>query len=242
MFLKDLKQPSLKALFLELSALIMMAEGNKENTSYKIKSLNIDEKVRSFWKNIGDIELDLLLKKSRDINLDSCTAFNNSNDMYNNIIEKLFSKYGYFYLVNILINQTESVLEECNNLEHFKREIIQEISLKEGNSCIISHKKIKNLMLENKNVRQDIIIRTIDGIFANREINYNLLNSKQKKSFLYELIQSGYINGQLSDNKKILLLRVCDLINIDSDYIEEFIDITESLFVTNTNLTNLINE
>lgn len=242
MFLKDLKQPSLKAIFLELSALLMMTEGNKENTSFKIKNLNIDEQIRSFWQNIEDIDLDLLLKNSRNMNVDCYTGFNDSNNIYDNILEKIFSKYGDFYLVNILINQTESVLEECKNLEHFQREIIQEISSRDGDSCIISHKKIKKLMLENKNVRQDILIRTIDGIFANREINYNTLGTKEKKAFLYELIQSGYINGQLSDNKKILLLRVCDLINIDSEYIEEFLDITESLFVTNKNLTNLINE
>lgn len=134
------------------------------------------------------------------------------------------------------------MLEECHNLEHFRQEVIQEISLKDGGSHIISRKKIKDLMLKNKNVRQDILIRTIDGIFANREINSNILDSKEKKAFLYELIQSGYINGQFDDNKKILLLRVCNLINIDSEYLEELLEITGSLFVINKNLTNLINE
>lgn len=162
--------------------------------------------------------------------------------MQNNIPEKIFSKCGDFYLINILINQTKSVLEECHNLEHFRQEAIQEISLKDGSSSIISRKKIENLMLKNKNVRQDILIRTIDGIFANREINSNILDSKEKKVFLYELIQSGYINGQFDDNKKILLLRVCNLINIDSEYLEELLEITGSLFVINKNLTNLINE
>ena len=242
MFLECLKQPSVKALFLELSALIMMAEDNKKNTSYKIKNLNIDEQIQSFWQNIGDNELDLLLKNSREMNVNCYTGFNNSSNMYNNIPEKIFSKCGDFYLINILINQTESVLEECHNLEHFRQEVIQEISLKDGGSRIISRKKIKDLMLKNKNVRQDILIRTIDGIFANREINSNILDSKEKKAFLYELIQSGYINGQFDDNKKILLLRVCNLINIDSEYLEELLEITGSLFVINKNLTNLINE
>lgn len=243
MFLENLKQPSVRALFLELSVLVMMTEGNKENTSYRIKNLNLDEQIRNFWQNIEDKEVDILIKNAKEISKKDYTDFiNNSDFNSNNILEKLFSKNESYYLVNILNNQTKLVLEECNKLESFKKEIIQEISLSNEYYFSTNHVTIKNFMLKNKNIRQDILTRTADGIFENREVDFDSLSSKEKKIVLYKLIQSGYINGQFDDNKKILLLRICKLLNVDSEYFEEFLEVTKSLFAINKNLAILINE
>ena len=49
MFLKDLNEESQKTLFLELAALIMMAEGDEATTSQKIKEVNLDNKSYVFF-------------------------------------------------------------------------------------------------------------------------------------------------------------------------------------------------
>lgn len=243
MFLKDLKEDSQKMLFLDLAILIMMAEGNKETTSQHIKDIDFGAKGYIFWQNIEEKEVNILIEYVEEIGAkeDHTSGFYN-NYGQQDILNQLSTSFGSFCLKNALENQTNLVLEEYSKLEEFKKEVIQEIFLSGEDILNINSEMIQKFMLINPRVKQDILIRTADSVFKYRKDNLGNFNNKEKKIILFELIGAGYSSGYFGNDEKILFLNICELLEIESEYIEEFLDVSKQLFIINKELVDLINE
>lgn len=242
MFLKDLKEDSQKILFLEFNMLIMMAEGDEDTTCKDIKETSINYKSNVFWQNINEQEGSLLLKQVEEIAEKDKTSIFYSNYGSKDILNQLTISFGSHCLINSIENQMELTLSEYSKLEEFKTEVMREIFLSREDILNIDAEMIKRFMLKNSRVKQEILIRTADSVLEYRKDNLDNFDSKEKKIILFELIRSAYNSGGFNDYEKTIFLHICKILEIENEYIEEFIDVSTRLFKIKEELVDLIEE
>lgn len=246
MFLKDLNEESQKTLFLELAALIMMAEGDEATTSQKIKEVNLDNKSYVFFQNIDENEIkalteyseafgrytfdDLFSVKSIRTSISFGSTFGSANKNYE------------YDLRSILEEQADLALEEYSQLEDFKKEVMLRIISNGEDVLNINSAMVEKFMLSTSIIRRDILKRTVKELIAIRQETIDNFKSKEKKIILFELIGAGYSSGHFGDDEKSLLIYICELLKIENEYVEEFLEVSEKLFTIKKELAILINE
>lgn len=257
MFLKDLKEKPQKILFLELAALIMMAEGSQSTTSERIQELEpqskryalipkleteskkyacfqrleSDDRKYVFLQNIDENEinaLDIYAKELEIKNIDglfSCKSGNND-----------------FEIINVLKEEIASVLNKYSQLDEIKEEIILNNFSNRKEDLNINTKAVEDFILTMTSVKKYILERTANKLISIRQKAIGHLDSKEKRIILFELIEAAYSSGNLENLEKLLLLQICKSLDIESEYIDEFLEVSERLFLAKKDLTILINE
>lgn len=198
MFLKDLDKESQKILFLELAALIMMAEGNKLTTSEKIKKLEprtkryavipkLDSEIKKykcfhtldseskkylFLQNIDENEINALETYAKELEI-KCIDFQSTLYSMKNMIE-IMSIKKEFELMNVLEKETTSVLGKYDQLDELKKEIIL-------SNFLNSEEAAEDFILTMPIVENYILKRTAGELISIRQKNIGHLNSKEKK-------------------------------------------------------------
>lgn len=249
MFLKDLDEQSQKRLFLELAALIMMAEGNEDNIF-----LNIDYSDISypFCQNIDKNEEEFLKKTCKELRekyfistFPSSRSRNNHPDQpvpESVVFKASGTEVENYELLNILQKKSYLVLEEYSKSEEFKKEILEKIISSGEDIFNIKPEAIQKFMLSNLVIKQDILKRTAYELITINRGELDHFNNKVKKDMVFKIIGAGYSSGYFSDDKKTLFLYICELLNIESECVREFLHITEKLFTIKKELIDLINE
>lgn len=264
MFLKNLKKKPQKTLFLELATLIMMAEGSQSTTSEKIQKLESKSKSYIFFQNIDENEINVLNAYAEELeveNIDGLFSLNSTADaeavaiamrhFRQNIfeqsekdrrdIEAAINSNG-FKLMTVLEEQTASTLSEYSRLDDFKKEVMSNIFSSGEDVLNINPAMIERFMLDTPIMKQDILKRTVKELVAVKQETIERFESKEKKIILFELIGAGYSSGHFGDDEKSLLIYICELLSIENEYIEEFLEVSERLFAINKDLAILINE
>lgn len=252
MFLKELQEESQKTLFLELTALIMMAEGNKETTSKQIKKVKLDNKSQAFFQNIDENEVKVLSEYAielGEIDLEGLFSkdYTSSNGSFKNASTVAFAHLNVavntrYKLRSTLEEQANLAFDEYSQLEDFKKETMLTLISSGVDVLKINPKMVEEAMLTTSILKQEILRRTAKELISIKKDALGKFESKEKKITLFELIGAGYSSGHFGDEEKSLLLYICELLHIESEYIEEFLEISERLFAINKDLTILINE
>lgn len=263
MFLKNLKEKPQKILFLELATLIMMAEGNQSTTSERIKELESDIKSYLFLQNIDENEINVLNAYAEELEIESIDGLFSLNPtsaaasaiaimkFQPHILEQFKKSHhdieatirsGRFELMTVLEEKTALALNEYSQLEDFKKEVMSNIFSSGEDVLNINPAMIERFMLNTPIIKQDILKRTVKELIAIRQETIDNFESKEKKIILFELIGAGYSSGFFGDDEKALLIYICELLSIENEYIEEFLQVSERLFAINKDLTILINE
>lgn len=232
MFLKDLKEKPQRILFLELAALIMMAEGSQSMTSEKIQRLEPQSKRYAIipkldseskkYKCFQTLESEgkryVFLQNIDENKMNTLDTYAKELEIkYVDDLFPLYSRNNVFELMNVLEKEIAAFLKKHDQLgEDFRSTITN----------------VKNYILE----------RTADELISIRKKSIGHLNSKEKKIVLFGLVRAGYSSRYFEDRGKSLLLHICKSLDIEIDYIDEFIDISERLFSINIELETLINE
>lgn len=255
MFLKDLKEESQKNLFLELTALIMMAEGDKETTSTQIKKVKLDNKSSAFFQNIDENEIKVLSEYAVELgenSLDgllSLDGYNSNNPVEESIVftssiltRMAVATNSRYRLRPILEEQANLAFDEYSQLEDFKKEAMLTLISSGVDVLKINPQMVEEAMLTTSILKQKILRRTANELISNKKDSLGKFESKEKKIILFELIGAGYSSGHFGDEERSLLLYICELLHIESEYIEEFLEVSERLFKINKDLLVLINE
>lgn len=263
MFLKNLKEKPQKTLFLELATLIMMAEGSQSTTSEKIQKLESRSKSYIFFQNIDENEINVLNAYAEELeveNIDGLFLLNSTStsasastimQYQKNVFENLrisqndieaYIKGGRFELMTVLEEKTALALNEYSQLEDFKKEVMSNIFSSGEDVLNINPAMVEKFMLSNSIIRRDILKRTVKELIAIRQETIDNFESKEKKIILFELIGAGYSSGHFGDDEKSLLIYICELLKIENEYVEEFLEVSEKLFTINKELAILINE
>lgn len=246
MFLKDLNEELQKTLFLELAALIMMAEGDETTTSQKIKEIDLDNKSYIFFQNIDEHEVNALTEYATELgkfNFDGLFSVKSVRPSGFGGSSFGSANRNYEYdLRSILEKQANLALEEYSQLEEFKKEVMLSIISSGEDVLNINPAMTERFMLNVPIVRKEILKRTAKELISIKQKNIENFESKEKKIILFELIGAGYSSGHFGDDEKSLLLYICESLNIENEYVEEFLEVSEKLFTINKELTILINE
>lgn len=263
MFLKNLKEKPKKTLFLELATLIMMAEGSQSTTSEKIQELESKSKSYIFFQNIDENEINVLNAYAEELeveNIDGLFLLNSTSTSAAAISIMQYQKHVFehlrisqndieanikgsrFELMTVLEEKTALALNEYSQLEDFKKEVMSNIFSSGEDVLNINPAMIERFMLNNPIIRQDILKRTVKELIAIKQETIDDFESKEKKIILFELIGAGYSSGCFGDDEKALLIYICELLSIENEYIEEFLEVSERLFAINKDLAILINE
>lgn len=251
MFLKELKEIPQKVLFLELTTLIMMVEGDKATTSRHIEKQKFDNNSYLFWQNIEEKEFTVLTEYAFEMELIDSSS---SQSIIQNIIDQpitiadfYLSSFvniadGRYKLEQILQQQIELVLEEFSYLENFRKEMMEKIISDGEDFFKLSPEKIQQFMLLADVVKQEILKRTAKELIFLRKEYVDKLDSKKKKIILFELIGAGFSSGNFEEQEKKLLENICHFLDIDTEYMEEFLEVASRLLNVNKELVELINE
>lgn len=259
MFLKELQEESQKTLFLELTALIMMAEGDKETTSKQIKKVKLDNKSSAFFQNIDENEIKVLSEYAVELGENSLDGLLSSNGYDSNkpveessiITSSILNRMAFatnsllnsrYKLRSILEEQANLAFDEYSQLEGFKKEAMLTLISSGVDVLKINPKMVEEAMLTTSILKQKILRRTAKELISIKKDSLGKFESKEKKIILFELIGAGYSSGHFGDEERSLLLYICELLRIESEYIEEFLEVSERLFTINKDLAILINE
>lgn len=257
MFLKDLKEKPQRILFLELAALIMMAEGSRSTTSERIQELEPQskryalipkletesKKYACFQKLDADDRKYVFLQNIDENEIKALDIYAKELEIRN--IDSLFSSRSRdkeFELMNVLEEKISLALKKYNHLDKFKEKLKLNNVSSDGGMLNIHTGVTENSVLTLSNVKNYVLKYTAKKLFSMRKESISYLKSKEKKIMLFELIGVCYSSGHFNDVEKDLLIYICELLSIENEYIEEFLDISERLFAINKELTILINE
>ncbi len=221
---------------------------------FDIPSIACNSRFYIFFQNIDENEVKVLLEYAIELgendldglfaskHLDSSNNFPCSgNSILDNIAmnQSINNKYE---LRSILEEQANLAFSEYSKLEDFKKEAMLSLISSGVDVLEINPKMVEEAMLTTSTLKQDILRRTVKELIFIKKDVLGKFESKEKKIILFELIGAGYSSGHFGDEERSLLLYICELLRIESEYIEEFLEVSERLFTINKDLAILINE
>lgn len=250
MFLNQLSTPLQKALFLELAMLVMMAS-HDDDASEQMAKYSSDAVLSKFLASISTKEAEMLKEYQKEVF---------TNTMYQDIdfLEKTFSKYidGFdeslenaygsdeqFPALRVVLKTViDEVLAQYGNDAEVKQEVVQYLLTNGEDILNLNPQKIQGCMASLPKIKQEILQRSVQAVLEPKQTMGITLFEREKKIILCELIGAAYSSGAFEAEEKQLLESICQTLDIDSEYIEEFDDVMAKLFKANQELAELINE
>ena len=132
----------------------------------------------------------------------------------------------------------DEVLAQYGNNPGVKQEVIQCLLANGEDILNLNPQKIQGCMASLPKIKQEILQRSVQAVLEPKQTMGITLSEREKKIILCELIGAAYSSGA----EKQLLESICQTLDIDSEYIEEFDDVVAKLFKANQELAELINE
>lgn len=256
MFLNQLSTPLQKALFLELAMLVMMAS-HDDDASEQIAEYNSDAVLSKFLASISTKEEKMLKEYQKEV---FTNTMYQDFDFYFDFLEKTFSEdidafdeylreaYSYssadrFPTLRVVLKTViDEVLAQYGNDVEVKQEVMQYLLTNGEDILNLNPQKIQGCMASLPKIKQEILQRSVQAVLEPKQTMGITLSEREKKIILCELIGAAYSSGAFEAEEKQLLESICQTLDIDSEYIEEFDDVVAKLFKANQELAELINE
>ena len=254
MFLNQLSTPLQKALLLELVMLVMMAS-HDDDASEKMAEYNSDAVLSKFLASISTQEMDMLGEYQKEcFSEDGCNfvqeSFESTYLSFGNAHYGNFSGKKYKYtkgesfppLWLVLKKSINQILKQYSDDATIKQEVIQYLLANGEDILKLNPQKVQSCMASLPKIKKEILQCTVQVAFELKQAMGLTLSEREKKIILCELIGAAYSSGAFEAEEKQLLESICQTLDIDSEYIEEFDDVMAKLFKVNQELAELINE
>ena len=258
MFLNQLSTPLQKALFLELALLVMMAS-HDDDASEQMAEYNSDAVLSKFLASISTKEAEMLEEYQKEcFSEDGCNFVQESfESTYLSFgTDMLYAHYGNFSgkkykytkgesfppLWLVLKKSINQILKQYSDDATIKQEVIQYLLANSEDILNLNPQKIQSCMASLPKIKQEILQRSVQAALKPKQEMGLTLSEREKKIILCELIGAAYSSGAFEAEEKQLLESICQTLDIDSEYIEEFDDVMAKLFKVNQELAELINE
>ena len=254
MFLNHLSTPLQKALFLELAMLVMMAS-HDDDASEQMAKYSSDAVLSKFLASISTKEAEMLEEYQKEVFTNTRyqyfdfdfleITFSEDIDAFN---ESLNEAYSYssadrFPTLRVVLKTViDEVLAQYGNNPGVKQEVIQCLLANGEDILNLNPQKIQGCMASLPKIKQEILQRSVQAVLEPKQTMGITLSEREKKIILCELIGAAYSSGAFEAEEKQLLESICQTLDIDSEYIEEFDDVVAKLFKANQELAELINE
>lgn len=248
MFLNQLSQPIQKVLFMEWALLMMMSSDENEapkKTSDETITFSLNQ---AFLDSISQAEKEMLYAYKQSLY---------ANDENDDFTFGFFNKMrgGDLLLVDLLgehadgfqtaLNDTmQKIAENYGSNPAVKQKVMEYLVANGEDIFTLTPNKIQAAMFRClPQITQLIIHQTAKRVFQEKQEQGELfLSINDKKIILCELVGAGFSSGSLDDVEKKLLQAICQILELDLAYLNEFIALMGAVFRVQKSLSDLINE
>lgn len=249
MFLNQLSQPIQKVLFMEWALLMMMSSDENEvpqnpNDETTPFSLN-----HALLGNISEAEKAMLFEYKQSL------FANNENDNFglgffikkiqgnDSLLLELLGEHADAFQT-ALNNTIQKVAEHYGSNPAVKQKVMEYLVANGEDIFTLTPDKIQAAMFRClPQITQLIIQQTAKQVFQEKQEQGELfLSINDKKIILCELVGAGFSSGSLDDAEKKLLQAICQILELDLAYLNEFIALMGAVFRVQKSLSDLINE
>lgn len=246
MFLMYLEKDEQKKLFMQLATVVMMAEGDISTASTLIIDENISnadkDHTLTFWQSLSENELLALGSYALECRYIDASSSKRSDDKFGKkeILEDIISTSGYSIgLRKILSNQIVTAIETNKDNQDFKKQVVDNFMANNGDLVNLNGDIMKSEFLKLPQIKAEVLENTAQEIIESYD---SKLDEKLKKIILFELIGAGFSDGYFDDSEKNLFHKICQWLDIDEEYVDEFLELATSFFTLTNDITDLINE
>lgn len=150
----------------------------------------------------------------------------------------------FFDLRRSLVDSIEAKIDEYSPNSHVRQAVIDEITQSGIDFFSINPKVIQIFTANLEQIRQEILLQATELLVAKKKSEGLVLSNREKKIYLYNLLFfciEG--NKDLEENKVADLLKtIIKSLELDIDYIKEFIPLVKQYVQIEQELVTLINE
>lgn len=244
MFLNQLSKPAYKELFLELTILIMMAEGDESTTAKKILD-DVEEKdllLQIFWLAISEPEMEMISQYAEEAAVEDFRSINkliyfSDFNIDERGINKTFENISY-----VLKQSIKFILDKYSDNKYIKTEILQILINNNYDVLDITPEITKKVILSLPQIRQEVLDNAVQILIKEKYNDIENIRMKEKKIILFELIGAGFSSGYFVEEERKVIENICQIMDIDLEYIEDFSEIIERMLTVNREANELINE
>lgn len=241
MFLKELRNDEQKMLFIFLATLIMMAEGDKQTTASLIRDRECEDYTEVFLESFSVEELLILGQYYLELGVVDDDYDDKSTEDKIDLIANDVINDGYGGA--ILSESIEMAVDKYSEQEDIKKTIATNLIANGVDILKITPDVIKMEILKFPEIKAEVLESSVqNGIKEFFEKTGMVLSGKEKKIILFELIGAGFSSGRLEDAEKNLLIKICECLEIEAEYVDEFLEVAGQLFMLNKEIVDLINE
>lgn len=240
MFLSHLHEDKQKKLFLQLATVVMMAEGHSSTASSlideKIENLN-DDHTLIFWQSLKDSELlalGICAFECGYVHIDP-KQIGDTEHTKQLILDKIKNSN----LSDILAEEVTAVLSTYGKDEATKKKVLDNLINNDVNLVDIDADSMKSEFLKLPELKKEALENTAQVLIEDSNI---LFSEKNKKIILFELIGAGFSDGYFDQSEEHLIHKICHWLNIEKEYVNEFLELSTSMFTLCNDISDLINE
>lgn len=252
MFLMYLEKDEQKKLFMQLATVVMMAEGDASTTSKLIcddifDDYDYDDEEETnlplfFWQSLNENELFALGNYALECRYIDASSDDREDDYFGKeeILKNLIStRWDSMGLQEIFSNQITSTIEKNKENQDFKKQVVDNFMANNGDLVNLNGDIMKSEFLKLPQLKAEVLENTAKKIIESSKVK---LDEKLKKIILFELIGAGFSDGYFDDSEKNLFHKICQWLDIEEEYVDEFLELATSFFTLTNDITDLINE
>lgn len=231
-------------------------EGEYENDEDEDEEKNKEtDKTLVFWQSLNESEITALGYYAIE-----CRYINNSSQKLNSdpsgkeeIFKQLIGEIGFsgggllsifgsiksINFIEILSEKIETVIENNKDNQDLKKQVIDNFISNDGDLINLNGEIMKSEFLKLPQIKTEVLEKTAKEIIESSKAK---LDEKVKKIILFELIGAGFSDGYFDDSEKNLFHKICQWLDIEEEYVDEFLELATSFFTLTNDITDLINE
>lgn len=220
MFLNQLNNEKSESLFLDLAIIVAMSHHDSEPL-FSNHCENIED---IFKAKIDNYEISILEKYKSEL----------GNDLL--VLDVLIER-----ILIVIMNNVQKILHKYSKDISIQEMVLKKL-MERGDTLNINAEKISHALLEIDEIYNEVMIKSAEEIISNKLPKNILVPERDKKIIIFELIVVALSNGCISEVEYNFISEISRLLNVDLEYVNEFSNIIEKLFLANKEAIELINE
>lgn len=212
MFLQQLENSEQAELFVKLAMVVM---GSAEAHD-QVFQLNQDEQ-RALEQYEAELE-------------NTLNGYRYSFDKYE--LEKYFEE--------CFENQANSLFEKYKDNPDIKEQVIANLTANNEDLLALSRTSIEQEFIKLPKIQIEFFNNIAQDIIEEYKASH--FDEKIKKIIVFELIGAGFCDGNFDENEKHVFYKICQCLDVEEDYVDEFLQLAKSFFTLTKDITDLINE
>ncbi|MBS9783262.1 MAG: hypothetical protein KGV46_01765 [Pasteurella sp.] len=134
------------------------------------------------------------------------------------------------------------IIEKYSKDENIKKQLIEKVMAEGGDLMDLQDENMLLSIVSFPKALFEILTESAKLLFESKKDDLGYFTERERKIIIFELISIGFCSGRIEKQKIKLIRYICELLDIDNDYFEEFINASNRFFEAKNEIVELINE